>query len=118
MRASQSGSALIIGTMALLAVGLAAVALLRLEGQSWQLDHNRQAGLQAQRIRTAVELYAVRHGAVPAPGPVPWRDLGLAPQDVTGFSLDGGCAGWSLAFGGQSWRFPSPDGCQAPKAGG
>jgi|GEM_PF-2963329 len=118
MTSRQDGSALIIATMALLAVGLAAVALLRLEGQSWQLDHSRQAGLGAQRIRTAVEVYALRHGAIPQAGPLSWKELGLPPQEVSGFILEGDCTGWALSSAGTRWRFPSPDGCQAPKAGG
>ena len=120
MQSRQSGSALIIATMALLAVGLAAVAYLRLDGQSWSLSHARQNGLQAQHLRNAVELYVVRHSSLPAPGPLSWQELGVSPEDVTGFSLDGTCAGWSLAANSLSlsWHYPAPSGCQGPKAGG
>ena len=118
MQSRQSGSALIIATMALLAVGLAAVAYLRLDGQAWSLSHARQNGLQAQRLRTAVELYVVRHGGLPSPGPLSWQELGVSPQDVTGFTLEGTCAGWSLAANSLSWHYPAPSGCQPAKAGG
>lgn len=117
---AQAGSALIIAAMALLALGLVAVALLRLDGASLALERSHRDGFLAQRIRAAVELRVVRHGGFPAPGPLSWRQLGLAPQDVAGFALAGDCSGWSLTRDGQSWRFPppSPEGCQALPSGG
>lgn len=114
----QSGSALILATMALLAVGIALVATLRLEGQTLALDHARRDGVEARNLQTAVELYAARHGSLPPPGPLSWQALGIAPVEVEGFRLEGDCNGWSLEKDGITRRFASPAGCQAAKGSG
>lgn len=118
MRNDQSGSALILATMALLAVGIALVATLRLEGRSLALEHAHRDGAEARNLQTAIELYATRHGTLPPPGPLSWQALGVPPSEVEGFRLEGSCEGWSLQKDGITRRFASPAGCQAAKPGG
>jgi|GEM_PF-3634199 len=112
--------------MAVLAIGLAAIAWLRVSGPELALERVYQAGVRAQRVATALSLYQTRHGALPEPeqGTVPWRLIGLAPQDIADpwgrpFVYGLSACGWTLSSTAPDkeplrWSAAS---CQDPRQG-